>query len=187
MSATISCVISRHTERERQVNKAFLLDRDGTINVDSGYVGDPEKLVLLPGAAQAIRKINDAGYLAIVISNQSGVARGYFTMQDVDKVNRRLNELLGEAGAHIDRFYSCPHLKGAPVKEYDVDCDCRKPGTGLFRRAIEENRLDPAVCYACGDKERDVERLSELGIPESQTVVLKRDDGLLQFVEEVLR
>ena len=157
------------------MNKAFFLDRDGTVNVDTGYVGDPEKVTLMAGAARSIRKMNKAGYLVIVVSNQSGVARGYFTMEDVHRVNRKINELLATEGAHIDAFYVCPHLKGAAVKEFDLDCSCRKPKTGLFRQAIEEHDLEPELCYACGDKARDIERLPELGIPQSHLVIV---DGL---------
>ena len=92
------------------MNKAFLLDRDGTINVDTGYVGDPDRVVLLPGVAEAIKLMNDHGYYVIVITNQSGVARGYFDMDAVHAVNNRINELLNAQGAHIDAFYICPHL-----------------------------------------------------------------------------
>lgn len=159
-------------DEEKAMNKAFLLDRDGTINVDTGYVGDPEKVELLPGAARSIRKMNEAGYLVIVISNQSGVARGYFTMEDVHRVNQRINELLAAEGAHIDAFYVCPHLKGAAVKKFDLDCLCRKPKTGLFRQAMEEYDLDPELCYACGDKARDVEHLPELGIPQDHLAIV---------------
>lgn len=159
-------------DEEKAMNKAFLLDRDGTINVDTGYVGDPEKVELLPGAARSIRKMNEAGYLVIVISNQSGVARGYFTMEDVHRVNQRINELLAAEGAHIDAFYVCPHLKGAAVKKFDLDCSCRKPKTGLFRQAMEEYELEPELCYACGDKARDVERLPELRIPQDHLAIV---------------
>lgn len=148
------------------MNKAFFLDRDGTINVDFGYVGKPENLVLLSGAAEAIKKMNDAGFLVIVISNQSGVARGYFTVEDVENVNNRLNEMLKEYGAHIDAFYCCPHLPDGIIKEYAVECNCRKPKLGLFKKAITDFELDPKECYACGDKERDVSNLVDLGIPE---------------------
>lgn len=147
------------------MNKAFLLDRDGTINVDTGYVGDPDRVVLLPGVAEAIKLMNDHGYYVIVITNQSGVARGYFDMNAVHAVNDRINELLNAQGAHIDAFYICPHLKGAPVKRYDVDCNCRKPRLGLFQQAIKDFNLDPLQCYACGDKESDTVKLPTIGIP----------------------
>lgn len=155
-----------------KLNKAFFLDRDGTINVDTGYIGDPNKLELLPGAAEAIRMMNEAGYLVIVISNQSGVARGYFTVWDVERVNNSLNEMLKEKGAHIDAFYYCPHLADGVVKEYAVECDCRKPKLGLFKRAINDFDLEPKLCYACGDRQRDVDRIVELGVPVSHLGVV---------------
>lgn len=158
------------------MKRAFFLDRDGTINIDSGYVGKADDVVLLPHAAESIRRINRAGYLVIVVTNQSGVARGYFQLDDVTDVNNRIEELLESEGAHVDRFYICPHLSGAAVKEYDMDCDCRKPKTGLFRQAIADYDLDPALCYACGDKPRDVERLTELGIPAEHLFIQR--DGL---------
>ncbi len=159
------------------MNKAFFLDRDGTIIRDTGYVGSPDKLELMPGAAEGIRKMNEAGYLVIVISNQSGVARGYFTLDDMERVNRRLNEMLAEHGAHIDAFYICPHLKNGVISAYAMDCDCRKPNTGLFRRAIADFNLDITRCFACGDRERDVKPLKELGASEKQVVkVYGKDD-----------
>lgn len=84
-------------------------------------------------------------------------------------MNERINELLSENGAHVDAFYYCPHLPGAPVKEYDVECDCRKPKLGMFKKAIEDYNLDPKLCFACGDKARDVEGLVELGVLATHT------------------
>lgn len=154
------------------MNKAFFLDRDGTINVDTGYLSGPDEVELLPGVAEAIKKMNDSGYLVIVVTNQSGVARGYFGIDAVESVNRRLNELLAEHGAHIDAFYYCPHLPNAPVKEFSVECNCRKPMLGLFNKAIEDFNLNPAQCYACGDKVRDVERLDSIGFHKSHLGII---------------
>lgn len=154
------------------MRKAFFLDRDGTINVDFGYVGDPDDLKLLPGAAEAIKRMNDAGYLVVVISNQSGVARGYFGMKDVERVNARLNEMLGDLGARIDAFYFCPHLPGGSVKEFSVECRCRKPQLGLFEKAIEDFDLDVKKSFACGDKARDVENLSRIGFPDAHLGII---------------
>ena len=125
----------------------------------------------MAGAAEAIRNMNKAGFLVIVVSNQSGVARGYFGLDAVKRVNDRINELLARQGAHVDAFYVCPHLKGGAVKEFDVECQCRKPRLGLFQKAIADFSLDPAQCYACGDRPRDVERLTELGIPPEHLAI----------------
>lgn len=173
--------------------KAFFLDRDGTINRDTGYVGSPDALELLPGAAEAIRCINQSGYLAIVISNQSGVARGYYDIPAMNATNDRLNGMLEAHGAHIDAFYCCPHHPRGVVPEFTADCDCRKPKTGMFRRAIAEYRLRPELCFACGDKERDVEGLLNLGLRPDRLGILDAGSGeahfadLLDFVHYAMR
>lgn len=154
------------------MRRAFFLDRDGTINRDTGYLGNPEDVELLPGAAKAIRAMNDSSYLVIVISNQSGVARGYYDILAVEKVNAKINMLLKRCGAHIDAFYYCPHLKEGVISKYAIDCQCRKPKLGLFKRAIKEYDLEPSQCFACGDKLRDVEFLPEIGIPVENLGVL---------------
>lgn len=170
------------------MRKAFFLDRDGTINEDTGYVLDVKDVHLLPGAAKAVRKINEAGYLAIVISNQSGVARGYGTMEDVTAVNQRIDELLEEYGAHIDAYYICPHHPEGIVKDYAIDCTCRKPGTALFEQAIKDYDIDVSQSVAAGDRKRDVEGLSRLGIVKTGIVGDGEDaeyGSLLEYVKRV--
>ncbi len=125
------------------------LDRDGTINEDIGYLSDPEKLVLIKGAARAIRLLNEAGIKVIVISNQSGVGRGYYTDAHVDAVNERMKEYLAEEGARVDGIYYCNHHP-------DFDCNCRKPRTGLAERAAKEHGLNHERAYVVGDKACDV-------------------------------
>lgn len=146
-------------------NKAFLLDRDGTINVDTGYVASPEDIVLLPKASEAIQLMRKSGFKVIVVTNQSGIARGYFTEEDAQKVNCRLNELLMENGAKIDAFYMCPHYKEGKIAQYSIDCECRKPGLKLYEQAISDFDLDPRLCAAFGDKPSDTANLTKLGIP----------------------
>lgn len=154
------------------MNRAFFLDRDGTINRDLFYIGDPADVELLPGAAEAIRMMNQSGYLVIVISNQSGIARGYFDTSAVEQVNERLNTLLREQGAHIDKFYYCPHLKEGAVLKYALDCECRKPKPGLYRRAIADFSLNPKQCGGCGDRVRDIQALPKLGVPMDRLGIL---------------
>lgn len=149
------------------MKRAFFLDRDGTINVDTGYVMRPEDVVLIPGAGNAIHAMNASGWLVIVISNQSGVARGYGTIEDVDRVNARIQELLRPFHAHIDAFYICPHHKDGIIKKYAVECTCRKPGMGLFQRAIADFGLCAADCAAAGDKERDIMNAGDIGIKKT--------------------
>ena len=132
------------------------LDRDGTINEDVGYLSDPEGLVLIEGAAKAIRLLNEAGVKVIVVSNQSGVGRGYYTDAHVDAVNERLKEYLGREGARVDGIYYCNHHP-------DVDCDCRKPRTGLAELAAKEHKLNHERAYVVGDKASDVSLSKNLG------------------------
>lgn len=132
------------------------LDRDGTINEDVGYLSDPDGLVLIPGSAGAVRRLNEAGVTVVVVSNQSGVGRGYYTDTDVEAVNRRLVLLLGEAGASVDALYWCSHHP-------DQGCECRKPGTGLVARAVDELQIDAAGSYVVGDKVSDLELAANIG------------------------
>lgn len=175
------------------MNKAFFLDRDGTIIVDKHYLADPEEVELLDGAAEAIHMMNEAGYKVIVVSNQSGVARGMFTMDTVERTNERLNELLREKGAHIDAFYICPHHPGGVVAPYNVSCACRKPGTYLFEQAAKDLQIKMEESAAAGDRERDVENLSQIGIKklgiigcDSENSLYDSYDSLLAFTKKVL-
>jgi len=127
-----------------------LIDRDGTINVEKHYLSDPDQLELYPGAADAIRALNQAGWGVAVITNQSGIARGYFDLARLDAIHARLAELLAAEGARIDGIYLCPH---GP----DDDCDCRKPLPGMVTQAVAEHGFDPAQAVMIGDKEVDVD------------------------------
>lgn len=137
-------------------NKAVFLDRDGTINVEVGYLSDPDELELIPGAAEAVARLNDAGYIVVVITNQSGVARGYFTEEDVAAVNRRMVDVLRPEGARIDGIYYCPHHPEFGSDEYRKDCECRKPNTGMVQRAVEDLDIDVSRSYVVGDHVGDV-------------------------------
>ena len=142
------------------MNRAAFFDRDGTINVDTGYLYEPEKLEFIPGVPELIKKYNDEGWLVIVITNQSGIARGIFTEGQMERFNAHMNERLqNEYGAHIDAFYYCPHLP-----EITGDCNCRKPKPGLFLRAIREHNIDPAQSVSYGDSPRDREASMAAGI-----------------------
>jgi len=129
--------------------RAVFLDRDGTIIRDTDFVGAPEKVELLSGAAAAIRRLNEAGVPVVVVTNQSGIARGYFTAADYDRVQARVAELLAAAGARLDATYVCPH---GP----DDGCECRKPGTRLFRQAAGDHDLALEGSWYVGDKLRDI-------------------------------
>ena len=132
--------------------RAAFLDRDGTIIRDTEYLRDPEQVELLPGAAQAIRRLNDAGWPVIVVTNQSGIARGLLTEQDYERVRMRLDKALAEAaGARIDATYHCPHHP-----DFSGRCECRKPGTKLYADAARDHDLDSTASWYVGDRIRDV-------------------------------
>ena len=137
---------------------AVFLDRDGTIMEDAQYIKSPDQVRLIPGAAAAVKKINDAKVLAIVITNQSGLARGIFTPEDYEAVRKHFEWLLESEGAHIDASYFCPHHPSVTGP-----CDCRKPGTRMFEDAIRDFRLDPANVAYIGDRWRDVSASKKLG------------------------
>lgn len=136
--------------------KAVFLDRDGVINEERGYVWLRNDLVLLPGVEEALRQIRNAGYLTIVITNQSGIAKGLYTKQDVKDLHCHLEQDLKAQGAHIDAFYFCPHHPEGKVAEYSVQCDCRKPGNGLVLQAANDWDIDLKSSYFIGDSERDI-------------------------------
>lgn len=126
------------------------LDRDGTIIVEKNYLSDPAGVELLPGAAAGLRRLQAAGWGLVVVSNQSGIGRGYFTEADYEKVTARLVELLRAEGVALDGIYHCPHAPGA-------GCDCRKPLPGMLLRAARDLGFRPADCAVVGDKPADVE------------------------------
>jgi histidinol-phosphate phosphatase family protein len=160
---------------------AAFLDRDGTLIEDPGYLSDPAQVRLLPGAATAIAKLRVAGYLPVVISNQSGVGRGYFGEAAVQAVNRRLTELLlaADPAALLTAFYFCPH---AP----DDGCPCRKPRPGLLLRAAAELHLDLPRSLCFGDHPRDLAAAHAAGCPTAKQVSGPHHPSLLQAVSELL-
>jgi D-glycero-D-manno-heptose 1,7-bisphosphate phosphatase len=131
---------------------AVFLDRDGTIIEDPGYLHEPGKAKLLPGAAGAIRQLNDAGYLVVTVTNQSGIARGLYRVAEYEAVQRRLTELLARHHARLDGSYFCPHHP-----ELTGPCDCRKPGTKLFRDAQTALGIDFSGSWWVGDRLADVQ------------------------------
>jgi D-glycero-D-manno-heptose 1,7-bisphosphate phosphatase len=133
-----------------------LLDRDGTINVEVHYLSDPDQLALYPGVGPALRRLQDLGLGIVVVTNQSGIARGYFDHDTLARIHDRLRALLGEFGVRIDGIYLCPH---GP----DDDCDCRKPLPGMIAAAVAELGFDPSQAFLVGDKVVDVELARAVG------------------------
>lgn len=136
--------------------RAVFLDRDGTLNEDTGYIGSPDGFTLLYGAGEAVKRLNEAGLRVVVITNQSGIGRGFFDEAALGVVNARLTELLTLEGALLDGIYYCPHLP-------DEGCSCRKPETGLILKAVAELGLDLARSFVVGDKASDIELGQRVG------------------------
>lgn len=148
----------------RHLRPAIFFDRDGTLNVDTGYLYKTEEFRWIEDAPAAIRWANDHGYLAVVITNQSGVARGFYTEADVEKLHRWMNERLAEVDAHIDAFYYCPHHPEGAVAKYRKHCDCRKPGTALIEEACRALHIERGASFFIGDAERDMECAARSGL-----------------------
>ncbi len=135
---------------------AVFLDRDGTINEQMGYINHLSRFVLLPGVARAISRLNEKHIPVVVVTNQSGLARGYFPEALLDDVHAKMARLLAEQGAHIDGLYVCPHHPEAKEKKYQKNCSCRKPKTGLLTQAAKELHLDLTASFMVGDRWSDL-------------------------------
>ncbi len=145
------------------MNKAFFLDRDGTINVDYDFVHKPSEWTFCKGAPEAIRILNEQGFKVIVVTNQSGIARGHFTLQQVEQLHHWVNEQLAEHHARIDAFYVAPHHPRFDI-EQAYDPRDRKPGTGMFRKAADRFNIDLSSSHMAGDKITDLTPALELGM-----------------------
>lgn len=133
-----------------------LVDRDGTIIFDKHYLADPDGVELIPGAAEGLRNLRALGFGIVVVTNQSGIGRGYFTAEDQDRVHARMCELLAAEGVTVDGIYTCPH---AP----EQDCTCRKPLPGLAEQAMAEHGFDPKAAFVIGDKKADIDLGKAIG------------------------
>jgi len=142
-----------------RLRPAVFVDRDNTLIKDPGYLRDLECVELLPGAAEAVRRLREAGYPVVVVSNQSGVARGYLTEDDLTAIHRRMQDLLASHGAAVDAIYYCPYLDSdeAVRPEYRIDSDLRKPKPGMLLLAAREHAIDLSRSWMIGDSERDVQ------------------------------
>ncbi|RKD34855.1 D-glycero-alpha-D-manno-heptose-1,7-bisphosphate 7-phosphatase [Lacrimispora algidixylanolytica] len=146
------------------MDKIVYLDRDGTINKEVDYLYRPEDLVILPGVPEALRRLKEHGFRLVVVTNQAGVARGYYKEEDVIALHEALNERLSKEGATIDYFFYCPHHPVHGIMEYKKDCHCRKPETGMFEMAEAFYSPDKANSYMIGDKLLDTEAGNRYGV-----------------------
>jgi D-glycero-D-manno-heptose 1,7-bisphosphate phosphatase len=135
---------------------AAFLDRDGVLNIDHGYANRPEQLEWIDGAPEAVRLLNEAGYRVLVVTNQSGVARGYYTEDAVKAFHAQMQKDLASHGAHVDAFYYCPHHPEGTIKPLAIRCRCRKPAPGMLEQAAREWPIDRGASFLVGDKDDDV-------------------------------
>ncbi len=144
--------------------RAVFIDRDGTISEEVGYINHPSRFRVFPFSAAAIKLLNENGWLAIVITNQAGVARGYFSEAMIQTVHERLQRDLQSDGARLDAIYYCAHHPSVGLPPYRLDCDCRKPKPGLVSRAVEKFDIDPSSSWMVGDRYSDIELARNAGI-----------------------
>ena len=150
------------------MNRGFVvLDRDGTIIFERHYLSSPDQVEILPGAAEGMKQLIDLGYSLVIVTNQSGLGRGYFTKETLEAVHARLRELLAASGVSIAAIYVCPHTP-------DDDCDCRKPGTKLIRQAATDLGFEPSACVMVGDKACDIDMGKAVG---ARTVLVRTGYG----------
>ena len=149
-------IVKKLNYRKNKMNKAVFLDRDGTLNIDYGYVHKIDDFHFIEGSIEALKKLKEMGYLLVLVTNQSGIARGYFTEQEFLQLTEWMDWSLADRGVDLDGIYYCPHHPEAKLAEFKQDCDCRKPKSGMLLQAIEELNIDPARSIMIGDKIEDL-------------------------------
>jgi len=156
------------------VNKAVFLDRDGTIVEDVGYMNNPRQIQFIPGSIDAIKKLNEAGYKVVVITNQAGIARGLITEDMLQTIDKTLHKWILNGGAHLDGIYYCPHHPEHGVHPYKQDCECRKPHPGLIKRAHRDLDIDLSQSFMVGDKATDIQAGRRAG---TKTILVESGRG----------
>ena len=148
----------------KQSHRAVFIDRDGTISEEVGYINHPERFRLFSYAAEAIKLLNESGWLAILTTNQAGLARGYFTEEMIGIVHQQLQRDLNSGGASLDAIYYCAHHPSVGEPPYRYDCDCRKPRPGLVQRAVADFEIDLNQSWMIGDRYSDIELARNAGV-----------------------
>lgn len=152
----------------------MFLDRDGTLNVEVDFLRSPEELVLIAGVGEAVRKLNERGFVTCLISNQSGIARGYLSEADLAHVHAKLRDELRRSDSSLDAIYYCPHHPSAGIPPYDVHCECRKPKPGMLVRGAQEFNLDLQRCFVIGDSTVDMQAGNAVG---AKTILVQTGYG----------
>ncbi|BCD67616.1 D-glycero-beta-D-manno-heptose 1,7-bisphosphate 7-phosphatase [Nitratiruptor sp. YY09-18] len=158
------------------MHKAVFLDRDGVINVDKGYVGNIENFEFIDGVLESLRRLQQRGFKLIIITNQSGIGRGYYTLKDFQKLTKFMLQNLRDEGITIDGVYFCPHHP-------DEKCSCRKPAPGMIMQAAKEHEIDLSSSWLIGDKMSDIEAAKNAGIPNT---ILLQNKRLIDVVQEIV-
>lgn len=158
----------------KEKRRAVFLDRDGTINEEVGYVNHLSRFKLIPSVISGLKIINNLGLLSIVITNQGGIARGFFDEKFLKKLHTKMLRLLKKSGVKIDAIYYCPHNPHGSVKRYAIKCKCRKPATGLVENAVNDFNISLKNSYYIGDQKRDIEFGKRLGL---KTILVKTGYG----------
>lgn len=177
--------VSRKIEEQESgpgLRRAAFLDRDGVLNVDDGYVGSVERLRWIPGAREAVARLNEAGYLVFVVTNQSGVARGFYGEADVVGLHSEMARQIAEFGGKVADFAYCPHHPESADSRYAMACQCRKPEPGMILGLMATHGIEPSGSLMIGDKDSDLEAARRAGIAGW----LFTGGSLLSFVDEVL-
>jgi D,D-heptose 1,7-bisphosphate phosphatase len=168
---------------------AVFLDRDGVINYEVDLLHRVEQMQLIPGAAEAIRRINQMGYLAIVVTNQPVIARNLCSFEDLEQIHMQMETLLGHEHAYVNAIYYCPHHPDAGYpeerKEYKIRCNCRKPAPGMLLQAAKDWNIDLENSYMIGDSQRDVEAGHNAGVKQSILIPSNQAGALGQALDAI--
>lgn len=167
----------------RNGRPAAFLDRDGVLNVDTGYLHRPQDCVWKKNVPYALSLLRKSGFMIVVVTNQSGVARGHYSESDVNALHRWMNAQLQREGANVDAFYYCPHHPDGSIKKYSVVSDRRKPAPGMLLEAIDEHGIDPSASLLIGDRETDLQAAEAAGVRG----YLFNGDDLGHFVDWLLK
>jgi len=159
--------------------RAVFIDRDGTINPDSGYISNPEDYNIYPYTAKAIKLLNEYNYYTFIVTNQSGIARGYFNWNDLEKIHAKMIKQLDEEEAYIDRIFIAPYYKDGIVKPYDTDSIDRKPGLGLFFKAEKGYKFDTKKSFMIGDRYSDIVFGRKAGL---KTILVLSGEGKQEYL-----